>query len=106
MIQAQDGGHVLAGETFDMVHANTLKLLALKEENTVDQNLKIRMVHVFLFKNKKGKSMQEKQWNVKISDKGQGDFTVGYWYGAKREAIQGAKSQYPGHGKYQAIERS
>ena len=47
-----------------------------------------------------------KQWNVKISDKGQGDFTVGYWYGAKREAIQGAKSQYPGHGKYQAIERS
>jgi len=47
----------------------------------------------------------EKAYNVRISDKDQGDFTVGYWVvGTKSEAIQEAKRQYPGHGKYKAIE--
>jgi len=39
-------------------------------------------------------------WDVEISDKAQGSFTVGYWYGTRREAISGAKAQYPGHDKY------
>jgi hypothetical protein len=49
--------------------------------------------------------MNYKNYNVCISDKNQGSFTVGYWNVQKKnEAVTAAKKQYPGHDKYIAIE--
>lgn len=42
-------------------------------------------------------------WDVKITDKNEGSFTIGYWVGSKSEAKSEAKFQYPNHDKYEAI---
>jgi hypothetical protein len=48
--------------------------------------------------------MEDKAYNVRITDKDQGSFTIGYWVvNKKSEAIREAKRQYPGHDKYEAI---